>query len=636
MEFLPSYFSKILITGNLNPSIPYIVLKELAFEMGLLVSVERLENDVKYWAKIFKKLTKLEPQKITDYEKDHDLLIQMINPLESKWENENLKNAYIFLNLFIEFLKGNQNDQTFNFSFMKAELQSNKNPCSFNACILYALCKSKNIIIPLNASYQDMESLMIQYDQQKQSEEIDTITVGSIDFHSEASPELFSPLAISQEYNSPVANSPVKCIEGRLEDKGLFQIYTEIENLESESSLFTDINYVLDLVEPKNNIQAVILGSLLFNKDFTKYIEPLREFRRHKMNLGVSVSDVKMNHIEKMNPMINELYLYFNPYIPRNAYKLDVMDHHLQMFSYLPSEYIGTTSYQILQELHLQENFHLGFHFNIINVETPVLLDRIDDLQNFDLVCFGVRDEVLQATSWKELKDIFQNMMMFVNPFEKKRVFTKEQIERLLRLGKWILNSNHFRFRYLFENISERTMQDIKECIETIEQIQFMQQTDFYFLTNIKHEYEVKTMKEKDLILLAFEKLFLLTMFMRGWDGKTDDLPIHHAPYPTNTPELEKKILECIFELDEINVKTKNFIYKLPLMIWKNEFVQSVLEEQGLTIGDRIKIVKNGETDGVHSCVRMTSNVFGSSYCFYCKVFKIYEKFNIKDLIYIQ
>jgi hypothetical protein len=72
------------------------------------------------------------------------------------------------------------------------------------------------------------------------------------------------------------------------------------------------------------------------------------------------------------------------------------------------------------------------------------------------------------------------------------------------------------------------------------------------------------------------------------------------------------------------------------LIIWKNEFVKSQALDQGLTIGDRITIVKNGESDNVNSCIRMSSNVLGASYCFYCKLFKFPEKFDIKDLIYIQ
>jgi hypothetical protein len=98
----------------------------------------------------------------------------------------------------------------------------------------------------------------------------------------------------------------------------------------------------------------------------------------------------------------------------------------------------------------------------------------------------------------------------------------------------------------------------------------------------------------------------------------------------------EKNTLEALSILDTWNEKTNNLIYSFPLIIWKNEFVKCQSEDQGFTVGDRIKIVKNGETDNVNSCIRMTSNVLGASYCFYCKLFKIPEKFDIKDLIYIQ
>lgn len=620
MEMLPVNFSKILITGNLNPSMPYIVLRELAFELEIIASLEKLRDDVKYWVKIFKKLTKLNPFTIVNYEQDKDKIINIVNPTTS-WDLHSLKNAfehmiYFALNPILDNLEINN-----------VGIQTKEKIKNYNACMLYSICRANNIFTPLDSSYEDLKTLA------EQAEEMNRSINDEEDQHSSSLVE--SPLIFDVESISPIIP---RSLDSIIEKE--FHLFSETEPLKSEANLLTDLNYVLKLVEPINDNQAIILGSLLFSKDFSNYINPLREFRRCKINLPTSPHDFKIKLVEKINPFFSDLNLYFNPYLPQNAYDTSIINHHISLFSFSFFDFENTASYEILQELHLEENFHIGYLPNIFNNETPILLEQVDTLENGDIVCFGVKHENLKATTWKELKEIFKNMNMFINPFEKKSVFTKDQIERLYKIGRWILGNIHFsfhnKFKYLFEGYSKSTTQDIKDCLDVIDQIKFFHQSNFVFLESLMVDFNNRNKTQKDQIINGIQKMFEITMYMRGWNGISENYPIQNAPYPTDANSHEQKILENIFELDEINYRTNNFIYKLPLMLWKNEFVQSVLEEQGLTIGERIKIVKSGESEGVHSCVRMSSNVLGSSYCFYCRTFNIPSKFDINLLSYIQ
>jgi hypothetical protein len=689
MSFSPIYFSKLMITGPLNPSMPYQVLKELASEMDILVSTERLNTDVKYWAKIFKKLTKLKPVFIENLhsQPSRDNIIRIVNPFERNWDPNYLNAAFLFLTVYQNSLAC---DPSFSFSpnHFPLGLQTTQKPISLNSCMLYSMCKNRNLTVALTATCEEMAALIEIYDEQledrsslqsgEQGEhgerevhgerEGSTVKMPQLDVNSDhesfstqipdpdadpdadADPDLEPNMILSTLVVGDVGDMIfVSPIRKRCPDSDPspiksamlpYHIYQEIEKIESEANLFQDINYLMRLVEPLDNNQAVVLGAMLYNKDFSKFQDPLREFRRFKIKLPTSHCDVQMKFVEEINPNFNDLLMYFNPYIPKNAYKSETLDHHIGLFVYSSLDYFGSNPFQILQSLHLEENFHLGFHPNIMNNETFVSIQNINELSNWDIICFGVRDETLLATSWTELKEIFSNMNMFVNPFEKKTVFSKEKIERLYRLGKWVItNCNAYgadpMFRHLFENISDETIQNIRDCMDVIDNLNFMHRQEFQGIQIIKEEFMKKSIKQKGIIFDGMEKLFEITMLMRGWDRKSS-YPIHHAPQTAHPNDTEKWTLESIFELDQINEDCKNFIYKLPLFIWKNEFVQSVLEEQGLTIGDRIKIVKKGESDGVHSCIRMTSNVLGSSYSFYCKVFKIPEKFNISQLTYIQ
>jgi hypothetical protein len=638
MEILPVNFSKILITGKLNPSMPYIVLRELAFELGIIVSVDRLREDIKYWSKIFKMLIKLKPFTIVNYQQDQETLVNIVNPLCS-WDVDSLKKALEHM-IFFFFSFNLASKQVHKIEY--AGIQSYEKICSYNACMLYSICRENNIFTPVDSSYEDLKILVEQFYKSVQEEDLSSINEKSntSEISEDSKQDMGIPInLVSSEINidltiDDLRNSPKQVT------KNYFDLYSETENLKSEANLLSDLNYVYNYVEPVNHIQAIVIGSLLFSKDFSKFQNPLCEFKRWKLNMEISHNEKLLKLVEKINPLFNDLNLYFNPYLPKNAYQNSILEHHISLFSFPTFEYENASSYEILQELHLEENFHIGYLPNILNSETPVLLEQIDTLENGDLVCFGVKEEFLQATTWKELKDIFSNMNMFINPFEKNRVFSKNQIERLYKIGRWILHNIHFsihtKFKYLFENYSKSTIKDMNDCLDVIDQIKLFHEGNFSFLESLVIEFNNKSQPQKEEIICGIHKLFEITMYMRGWDGISENYPIQNAPYPSDQNAQEKRILENIYLLDEINHKTNNFIYKLPLMIWKNEFVQSVLEEQGITIGDRIKIVKSGESEGVYSCVRMSSNVIGSSYCFYCRIFNIPSKFDINLLIYIQ
>lgn len=593
-DFEQTMISKILITGPLHPSMPYIVLSELALELGLLVSIDRLKNDIQYYAKIFKKLSKLRPKLVSDLSIDKEFIKKYINPLV-EWDLLSLDIAFRFLNLFrrpLVKIDDLEIDKDTTIGLQTPEIR-----ISLNACILYALCKYHHLYVDIDCTLEDMKSLLLMNKQNvnpKHSEEI----------------------VIDDE----IPSKP-------------FCMYDSIEKIEQEASLFGDKDYVIRLVEPKSHLQAIIVGALVHQMDYSKYIDPLREFNRHKHDLKTSKVDVEMQYVEWINPNYCDLNLYFNPYLPRTVYSEQMLNQHLSLFSYSPSEFFGTP-YYILQEMHLHENFHLGYHPNICNSELAVTLEPVSSLSNGDIVCFGVREEVLSATSWDELSKVFSNMNQFTNIFEKSRIFSKTQIDRLTRLGNWILDCS-ITHKYLFEDFSERTLSSVKECLDVIDEINLTLCNNFEHNQHLIHLFKNSSTDKRVSIIMAMEKLFEVVMYMRGWDGQSDVYPIEDSPYK-NSEQVEIKTLEAIFELDNLNESTENFIYQLPLMIWKNEFVQSVLEEQGLNIGDRIKIVKKGETEGIQSCIRMTSNVLGATYCFYCKLFKIPEKFNIKNLTYIQ
>ena len=422
----------------------------------------------------------------------------------------------------------------------------------------------------------------------------------------------------------------IKCTkeEGQILEGPEYNFYDNFGIIENVGELFQDIDYVRYQFQPLNHSQAIVAAAYNLNKDISKTKYPLQEFTN--LNQQKPIQDPFLKTILDRNPNYLDFYFYFNPYLPKNLYKEKILEHHIQQFSFHTYLYIGIETYEILQELHLEENFYLGWHPNIINYETPIDLDVVDKLPNHEIICYGVRGESLMATTWNELFHLFKNMNLFVNPFVKNSVFPPIKIERLLKLAKWIINPPWVQ-EHLFHEYNKEI---ISNCMEIMDTLILFQKSEFEMFKEYNNQYQQMTKEQKDNIEFTFEKLFELILYMRGW-SEGQPYPISQVPYSDNDMT-EKRTLNGLIVLDEWNEKINGFLYQLPLIIWKNEFVKSHQEEQGLTIGERIKIVKNGESDNINSCIRMTSNVLGASYCFYSKLFKFKEKFDIKDLNYIQ
>ena len=652
-------FSKLFITGPPSPTMPYIVLSELALEARFLVELDRM-SDPFYYVKVFKKILKIEPVYIHDLNNKDNFseVVHIINPLvRDKWSVDTLRNALQFITYFIYAYRKEKDFSLF--LFTPTGLQTPENQCNINACIYYGIARFKKLHIPLDITYEELKhkiiisSLSISQPlpisspaKIKQREVLDTDNEceSPLDSMEHDSPLNHTTIYIEDdeenlEDDEEISNGDV-CISENIDcekilimdfSKENFNFFDNFSTIESIGELFQDLQYVRNQFHPMNNEQAITASAIVKHRDLTKTSHPLQEFKYYEEH--IMTKDTRIREFESHNPHFIDLYIYFNPYLPKSLYHKKDLDHHLQLFSYPTYQFIGMQSYEILQELYLEENFHLGWHPTIINLETPIDLDRISDLKNEEIICYGIRDEMMNATTWKELYLLFKNMNLFINPFEKNNIFSTNKIERLNKLGKWILSPS-IEHRYLFLDYEKETLDIIRVFVELLESMLLFQKSEFEMFKEYNLQYISMNKDQKDNIKMTIDRLFELIMFMRGWKVN-QPYPISDVP-PSDNDITEKNTLEALEILDESNITSKNFIYSLPLIIWKNEFVKSQMEDQGLTIGERISIVKNGESDNINSCIRMTSNVLGASYCFYCKLLKIPQKFDIKDLSYIQ
>jgi hypothetical protein len=137
----------------------------------------------------------------------------------------------------------------------------------------------------------------------------------------------------------------------------------------------------------------------------------------------------------------------------------------------------------------------------------------------------------------------------------------------------------------------------------------------------------------------AFEKLLRAGMFMRGWkvaNPESDAYPLKSSDTTYDCAEHQWKVeMNSTEALDEFETAvaaipdhvTRELVEKTRLLRAVKcggssiQFVGSLNSDQGVTILDRIKIVKEGETtQNVFSCMRMSSNMFVGSAVYYLSV----------------
>jgi hypothetical protein len=656
--------SKILITGPLNPNMPFIVIKELALECGILVSLDKLENNPLYYAKVYAKLAKFYPPLICEIENNDDFekACNFVNPLVD-WEKKDLTVAMNYLKSFYHTYKSPK--QIYDCDLNTTGLQTPNNLYLINACVLYGCTRYFQIPLHLNISYNDLKNIVQRII--KTHHPCKILNIQILEYYSDLD-EKQEPVLEKEELiqtktiiGSPTDNEVVQesASEDEEEDKeediqeeevkvkedtedateevteeateeNKFDYFEQFDSIQRIGDLFEDITYLQNNFYPKSNEQAIVAGALVFLVDLTKCENPLKEYKRifHSRPMYQD----KWRSYQEKNINILDLNIYFNPYLPVKLYHPELLNKHLELFTYPSYDYIGMEPYEILQELYLEEHFHIGWFPLIRNKETPILLDEINHLENNEIVCFGsIFENYLYATTWKELTELFKQTKLFTNPFSKNILFHKDKISRLYKLGKWILHPP-FDDKYLFENYTESQKYDIENCLEIIDNIIFESRLESDGFLKYKQAFNSSPQESKILFKKAIEKLFEVSMTMRGWNGDYDYLfPISNVPY-SDPLQTEKKTIEKIFELDQVNQDLEGIFYSFPLILWKNEFIKSVLDEQGLTIGQRINMVKNGENSEISSCIRLTSNVLGSTYCFYCKLFDLETKFDIEDL----
>ena len=610
--------SRLKIVGEIDCNTPTVVLEEICLCSGIKFENLNLE-------KMRNKIRKYSSQTISkEYENDKEslrIIARYVNPTCKNWKRHTLLKSFIFLQSF------ENQSVTYEDPVFISGLQTPENTKSLNACVLYRLCRKFSIHLNHNTTLIQMESSIKLYLQLKSPSNKSSIKekiYDEIRFYSNNTELVNLINVIDKPVNLNLNKSPQKKFK-----KGIYT-YEDYSKCAERLSNFSP-SY-----SAKNVLEAIVCAALFYKIDITCCEDPYSEYLLMKKNpyfpndknLLEKMRQVNLHPDSLLNPYLN---LFFNPNLPENMYATRDL---ISLFSeeVFLSEENNEEYYTSLQLAYLTETFIHGKQGLTTN-ESNTFLERIDEKEYDEIVVFGIRNASakMRAYTYAELTDTFSNYKRFSDPITNE-IFSDNNIEKLYRLTQKDKRKTE----------SEEMYAARLELGEEIERIKIYQNSKNEYVEVFLEKYEALPEEGKEKVENALNNLLKCAMYMRNWDGISD--------YPLKSEqtnfEADKQIVvdanvtSSLITFEESTSLLKeydlhNFLLNLPLMQYQKEastFVTSNDESEGLTIKDRIKIVRGGEFETMNSCIRLTSNKFCATAYYYMILIGFRIPFSISEV----
>jgi len=565
--------SRLDIIKGIDDNTPYVVIEEILDSHSFEYEKEDL-RDKRYLSKLLKALYSKKIEINFPFQtQDFPIIASYVNS-SCVWSESKLIEAFEYLQEFL-----NDFDPYVYTSFGP---QTPQNLWSLNSCVLYKLCKLKSILTFRNTTTEEMFTYLNMTLTQRE------IIIKDIQQKmTSASVESLVNFYILTKTSIDFPNDKINTQE----------LFHAIKALPEK---------MLQRIIPETNNEAVVLGSVLHQMDLSRFDSPYLEYLNLKNNFGLTK---KALDLYNLNPFAYDLNITFNPEFPQDLYKES------QLKKLCDLENIKSNYYEELQVVYLTKNWHPGrWDFGY----TKIYLNNVCDLENEEIVCYGIRDSKLEIYTYQELLDLFSNTKK-LNGCDN---IPLESIHKLKNICLYI------------DSRFEKTKEIKLKLYNVICEIEFENSKICEILKDLKRKYESSS--SKDLIYQTLNNILDLGMYMRGWDGKSEypvsgsffvDQKIVEFNVTNSLISLEEKIKQ-----NDENIKT--LLYKLPLGLDnKGVFQVNTDPAYGLTLMERIDIAKKGETvSTIQTCIRLTSNWIIHSAYYYLKAINKTPLFNISIL----
>ena len=412
---------------------------------------------------------------------------------------------------------------------------------------------------------------------------------------------------------------------------------------------------ILRRVQPESHEEAVVLGAKIYGLNLLEAANPLREHQR-LAELGTpNTIDPQYRPID---PTFRSRYIK-NPewyqiranWVPElsGLYDHTGLTALVCAEGYTLTDLRSTSAQRLLQFSRENPTFYSGKSPYAQNTQSPIYLEDLDDLQDAMCLSYGViASQSVVIYTVPELVEHFRTSRSFSNPHQIKESFPPIAIQKL-KLICWNRIKTLPPWGMEAIGLIQTTNQSLLDAIEFVELCNW---TNSVQAQALNATYLNSPLEEQQAIQTSLHLLLELSMYMRGWTVA----PLAQSKYPITTKEtvFDSEDQGQVFlnvtcairafeeQIGSLKSTLRDQLGSLPLVrvistlhgciqdsngtrgVWSSaaksglSFQASSHTEQGLSILDRVRIVKTGDSStGSYSCIRLSSNWLAASAMYY-------------------
>ena len=565
------YLNKLNITGNISIRTPLCVLEEIVITHNVQVSCsenrEQIVNSILSHRNLLA-LSTDNAQNMT--QRDWENLGKFINPNED-WDYTNKDNDNQLIVAF-DFLKKFEKSidiSSLPISSLGFGRPTIEKPKCLSACILYGILRRERIQVNPDDSFDDLAKSFILLSFNKDFL-IQTIINGLTTFSKSGITNILNALKIYPTLSINWDNV-----------LSYFNTRSFINSGSGFGFVQTDI--------AATNEEAIVLAFEKWKIDISSAISPLAEYNCQSSEYVPN--DGNMKEIAFLYG--NNIQLKFNPYFPLDAYSENFIDiAKFEGFTDLEIDYDANKAATLVQDIYIPgfPNIFPGILAPCVN-QTTMMGINVCSLSPEDAFSYGSYGGPYHILSISELNDLFQSKKEFSNPISSDTLYFRMNTVRKMR--NLLSNKSTISRRKLLDTINDIEASQIS--LKTrVENLQLFAQTN------------------KQELHTIFMALLEAGMFMRGWTG-SGSYPLRGFPIDSQD-EVDNRVVNAVlrFEnlVDHLPKDISNQILSLPLINYDNysdRAIHSTSDCDGITIRDRLNIIKMGELAGTSSCLRISS-----------------------------
>jgi hypothetical protein len=680
------------ITGKIKDTTPICVIQEIAKSLAVDIDHNECKKPT-YINKLIKYILTVGINVITENEYEfpnthgfetthHKMLASFVSG--EKWRLSPLITAFRHLLEYYDTLIPPLPEGNFTIG-----PKSITNPLSYDACMLYRICEYYNIPTIRETTIEDMSQSvkLLSKDPESVREDliktINNMSLGSLIGIYMSNAMKLNKININKTSKKTANYITNNIIENKISFPNINYDNLEIKDLEKAHSNVTIYENILPRVQPQSQEEAIMMAAIVFGINLTECINPYEEYMLFKSlgNRYIPGYDEKFKKRFLTNPEWFNIRRVWTPKIPK-MYTNEHLFIFAQAEGYIPPSFDNNTAEQAMHLSRCTPTFYLGRHPDAVKLFTPIELESVYAVNPKLLITYGIvssSEFVIYKVS--ELTSCFLEYKVYCNPENLSEQISKVAIRKLKniineQLGIIIdnpvipaINKNNINRRgfegaindMINTNVNKSVINQLKPKLITEVQVLYKQLLDSMDMVELYSK--IKSINSDKMVLLyrksdenikenikqCFIDLLHIGYYMRGWKvgnnnadpirseqtGSDDDMATlielnvtkAIAEFENNCNKLPEDIRKCFETLPLIKVNKRDN---------EVEFIMSNDKNKGLTVMDRIKIVKTNRADDVNACIRISSNYMCGSAYYYMGCIGLPPPFDIKEIMDVQ